>query len=277
MKDAVENRRRIRLGAKLRAIRLVLRQNGLRWSLAFAAYYIASTVAHRAFWQMDRIRRQTGVPGLNSLELNKTIWQAWNWGARGEEWTPSESWKASVVRCFIERYIRPGIVILEIGPGGGRWTEYLLRYASLLFAVDISQSCIDACRRRFSAADNARFLLGSGRDLAQIHTASVDVIWSFDVFVHINEAEVADYILEFDRVLKPGGLGIIHHGSVGGALGGWRSDLTQSAMLRLLRQATFEVLESLQEWTDGESTYRFDLYNDRMTIFKKASVLQAQL
>ena len=72
------------------------------------------------------------------------------------------------------------------------------------------------CRKRFAAMSNAEFAVGSGCDLKMISSTSIDGIWSFDVFVHINSDEFRSYIREFQRVLRDGGVVVIHHGSVGG-------------------------------------------------------------
>jgi ubiquinone/menaquinone biosynthesis C-methylase UbiE len=218
---------------------------------------------------MDGIRKRRGVPGLNSLELNRAIWTSWNWDTGGEEWSRDEAWKQSVIHSFIDRYIPASSSILEIGPGGGRWTEVLLERASRYIGIDISASCIDACRARFGDNDHARFVVGSGSDLELVPSSSIHALWSFDVFVHINQSEVDKYADEFDRVLKPGAIAIVHHGTVGGALGGWRSNLTQEAMMEILGSRGFGIVESTEEWRDGDTTYDLREYRDRITVFSK--------
>lgn len=145
----------------------------------------------------------------------------------------------------------------------------LLERSSSYIGVDISASCIDACRARFADRDDARFEVGSGSDLQVVPSSSIDALWSFDVFVHINRSEVEKYAEEFDRVLKPGAIAIIHHGTVGGALGGWRSNLTQEAMLEILERHGFRILESVEEWRDGDTAYDLREYRDRITVFSK--------
>jgi SAM-dependent methyltransferase len=269
VKDIVDNRRLISFPEKLSIARLAYSQNGLRWCTAFAVYYLASALSNRAFAQMDSIRRRRGVPGLNSPELNRAIWKAWNWDSGGEEWSRGEAWKQSIVRCFLDRHIPSSSSILEIGPGGGRWTEALLARASSYLGIDISSSCVEACRARFGDDDRAQFVVGSGSDLEPVASASIDALWSFDVFVHINRSEVDKYADEFDRVLKPGAIAIIHHGTVGGALGGWRSNLTQDAMMEILHSRGFEIVESVEEWRDGDTTHDLREYRDRITVFTK--------
>jgi hypothetical protein len=70
-------------------------------------------------------------------------------------------------------------------------------------------------------------------------------------------------------VLKPGAIAIVHHGTVGGALGGWRSNLTQDAMMEILGSRGFDVIESTEEWRDGDTTYDLREYRDRITVFSK--------
>ena len=219
MKDLVENRSRLTLAQKMKLMRLAIKENGVVWSTCLGAYYASSAVAEKAFGVMDALRKRKGLPGLNSAAMNKVIWEAWDWSAAGEEWTPSSEWKASLIRKVLEPNVPEGSRVLEIGPGGGRWTGELLKRAAKLTGVDISETCVEKCRERFGDDDKAEFFVVSGSDLEGVEDGSIDVIWSFDVFVHINEAEVEGYAKEFARVLAPGGCGIIHHGSIGVVMG----------------------------------------------------------
>lgn len=267
MKDLVENRRHISLSDKARLAWLIFQENGLVWCLAFAVYYACSSISKRAFDLMDRLRREKGIPGMNSRALNKAIWEAWDWSAGGDEWSPSEEWKQAVMTDVLDKHITQGASVLEIGPGGGRWTGRLIERASAFLGVDISASCVEVCTQKFGGKPGVSFLVGSGCDLKGVPDASVDALWSFDVFVHINEPEVAAYADEFKRVFKPGAVGVIHHGSVGGALGGWRSNITHESMLELLKKRGFEIRESFKEWNHGTTTHQAGLYQDVITVF----------
>jgi len=268
MKDIIENRRHISWTHKAKLLGLIVKENGVLWCLAFGFYYVHSAMAQKAFSFMDGLRRTKGIPGMNSPSLNKAIWEAWDWSAGGEEWSPSEDWKASVIQCVLDKYVPAGTEVLEIGPGGGRWTPPLIARASRYIGIDISESCVDVCRAKFAGESKASFAVGSGTDLRGVADGSIDVLWSFDVFVHINQEEVEKYAAEFRRVFKPGAVGILHHGSVGGALGGWRSNITHESMLKLLKDRGFEILATFKEWQEGGKTHQAGLYQDVITVFR---------
>jgi ubiquinone/menaquinone biosynthesis C-methylase UbiE len=76
--------------------------------------------------------------------------------------------------------------------------------------VDLNPECIDACQRRFAAADNVTYDVNDGASLPTDDN-SVDFVWSFDSFVHIDPVHVFAYLGEIARVLRPGGYAVLHH------------------------------------------------------------------
>jgi ubiquinone/menaquinone biosynthesis C-methylase UbiE len=269
MKDLVDNRKHISPLRKLRLGFEVLRQNGVIWTSTLGIYYVTSAVAERAFAFMDERRKKRNLPGLNSASLNKLIWESWDWNDAGEEWTPSSEWKESVLSTVLRKNMPQDGAILEVGPGGGRWTEYLLEIGNEVTAVDISEECLRVCRERFADQEHIQFVLTPGNELPGVKDASIDAIWSFDVFVHINREEVKGYASEFFRVLRPGGIGVLHHGTVGGQSGGWRSNMTAGGMIETLKEAGLEVTEQFTEWTEDGRDYQAGLYEDAITVFRK--------
>ena len=53
--------------------------------------------------------------------------------------------------------------------------------------------------------------MNNGKSLPFIPTNSIDFIWSFDSFVHMEKDVISSYFQEFARVLKPNERAIIHH------------------------------------------------------------------
>ena len=69
--------------------------------------------------------------------------------------------------------------------------------------------------------------------------------------------------------MKPGAIAILHHGSVGGMNGGWRSDMTGEAMAEMLKARGFELVSMFKEWQDGEQSHKAGLYDDLITVFRR--------
>jgi ubiquinone/menaquinone biosynthesis C-methylase UbiE len=275
MKDSVDNRKLIQLSKKIKIGLEAFRLNGVVWTLLLLLYYLTSTISNWSFARMSQLRKAKGLPGLNSSRLNKLIWESWDWQNRGEEWTLSADWKNSVVTSLMRPHMSHGGVILEIGPGGGRWTEHLQPIASRLIVVDISSECLRFCRERFSSLGNIEYVLTSSSDLPGLGDDSVDSIWSFDAFVHINSSEVEAYFQEFRRVLKEGGIGVIQHGSNGGISGGWRSDLTLQKLNEILEAVGFERVDQFFRWSDESGSFEAGIHQDAVTIFRNPKVFEA--
>jgi ubiquinone/menaquinone biosynthesis C-methylase UbiE len=268
-KDIVSNRKRIALSTKARLGWIVLKENGLVWTACLGMYYVCSSLAESIYRRMSALREAHGLRGINSTTLNYEIWRNWDWSSGGEEWTLSPEWKALVIKNVLRKNIPTGGTILEIGPGAGRWTEVLVEMADHLVAVDISDRCIELCKQKFHDCANAEFHVNDGCQLSFIAPSSIDSIWSFDVFVHINPEDVAHYIKEFARILKRGGRGSVHHAADGGKHGGWRSNLTAAFFREKLEENGLRVLEQGNSWEDGQQSFKLDLYNDVVTVFEK--------
>lgn len=158
------------------------------------------------------------IPSL-TVSKNRRFWDTHDWSQSGEEWTLEVKkykgldpirWKANLINETMFKYIKKGSTILEIGPGGGRWTDILLKLAGRLIIADISEKCLNLCKERFKTHNNIEYCLIDER-LDFIANDSIDYIWSYDVFVHINPADIEKYIDDFQRILKLGGCAIIHH------------------------------------------------------------------
>ncbi len=269
MFDTVQNRRKLSYWRKAKIGLILIRESGIPYFLSLIAYYSSSWLATKLLSTLATMRHGKGIPGVNSIRLNKEIWENWDWGAAGNEWTASPAWKESIVRTILRPNIKPGSDVLEIGPGAGRWTEHLILDARSYIGVDISAECVRICEKRFNNCAMARFVCNSGADLAVLSDSSIDRIWSFDAFVHINRAEVAEYVKEMKRVMRPGALAVIHHGDHGGRTGGWRSDLSSEAFRQLLAASDLRIDSQLRQWVDASTGERHTLdYEDRITVFR---------
>ena len=155
---------------------------------------------------------------MPSIAWNRQEWgRDHTWAALGDEWDdlaqycgqPYDEWKATLVETFI-RPNRTRADVLEIAPGYGRWTEYLVDSARSVVLVDINENCLAACRQRFGHLQHVEYHVGNGSALPGPN-ASRDFVFSFDALVHMDPPVVEAYVNEIGRILRPGGCAVIHH------------------------------------------------------------------
>jgi len=168
----------------------------------------------------------------HSPEENRAIWTAWDWSR----------------------------------PGGGRWSEILQPRAELLILVDVTQRALELCKERLADATNVGYVLSHGGAFPEVDASSIDWVWSFDVFVHIAPLDVASYIAEIARVLRPGGTAVIHHSGELQRSPGWRSPMTAVLFAELARERGLEVTRQFDSWSDGRFGVRTN--NDVITMLR---------
>lgn len=247
---------------------------------------------------------------MPSVEENRRMYdQAHAWAKQGDEWAEMaahcgqryEAWKAALIDAYLLPYLGPGRDIVEIAPGHGRWTEEMVNLSRSVTLVDISPSCLEACRVRFADADNVSYHLGDGESLSFLPDESIDFIWSFDSFVHMELPVIDAYLGEFARVLRPLGRFVIHHagkrawslhfvpvtrrlGKPGRAVqrlasqgrlrdSGWRANVSAVDIARAVARHGLVVEKQTQRWGD-RGQFSVEKYRDYITVGVKRGVPQ---
>jgi ubiquinone/menaquinone biosynthesis C-methylase UbiE len=155
---------------------------------------------------------------LATVQENQEVWSdSYDWSRGGTEWSTwwggvDSQWLMTVlprIRAFV-----PAPSILEIGPGFGRWTQYLSGLSSHLTVVDISPRCLEACRTRFGA-DHISYIQNDGESLPLVDDESIDFVFTFDSLVHAEEQAIRGYLRELNRILTQDGAAFIHHSNLG--------------------------------------------------------------
>jgi ubiquinone/menaquinone biosynthesis C-methylase UbiE len=244
---------------------------------------------------------------MPSVLWNRRVWGGEHtWDQDGDEWSgmaaycgqPYSEWKDDFVQTFMAS-IPSGARVLEIGPGHGRWTEYLIPKAETVALVDITESCLNSCRDRFRDHPNVSYHLTDACSLRFLSDSSIDFAWSFDAFVHMDPEVVHGYLDELGRVLAPRGHAVLHHadrpdwslklspiarrmGRPGRVLqravilhrlrdDGYRSDVSARMVARWASAAGLTVLSQTDSWgKDGRHNVR--KYRDGITILEKPHV-----
>lgn len=206
----------------------------------------------------------------HSPSENRAIWSSWDWSRGGNEWNDTEEpeqWKAALIDEVLLPHLGDARAILEVGPGGGRWSEVLLPSAERLTLVDVTQRALDLCRDRLAGADNVEYVLSEGGSFPEVEDDSIDWVWSFDVFVHIAPLDVDSYLGEIARVLRPGRTAVIHHSGGLSRFPGWRSPMSALLFARLARDRGLEVTRQFDSWSDGRFGVRTN--HDVITVLRK--------
>ncbi len=156
---------------------------------------------------------------MPTISENHDRWQQRDWSQAGNEWSPGRSaegthvlWQRTILPR-VQRFV-PTDTILEIGPGFGRWTEFLRHLCRRLIVVDLSARCIDACRERFAGDDRIEYIVNDGASLEAVPDGSVDFIFSFDSLVHAEADAIGRYLAQAAMKLKPNGAGFVHHSNL---------------------------------------------------------------
>jgi SAM-dependent methyltransferase len=154
-----------------------------------------------------------------SLDENLQRWEeGFDWSSDGDEW--SEAWGGAESQwrwCILPRIspFLPTGTLLEIAPGRGRWTRFLVERCRRLIGIDLAPTCVEKCRERFSTIGHAEFHATDGRSLAAVADGAVDFAFTFDSLVHVQQDVIASYLRELRRTLAPGGCAFIHHSNLG--------------------------------------------------------------
>lgn len=173
-----------------------------------------------------RICRLRGPGVLHNVPMPSLDWcqQRWNsrrvWDGNGDGEHLSDPWGTSLAQWQSAIYPRlapylPAESIVEIAPGMGRWTQYLLPHCKSYLGVELSQLCVTSCQERFASNGNARFAVNDGRSLPMVTDGSADLVFSFDSLVHVESDVMACYLHEMSRVLNPvSGVAFLHHSNL---------------------------------------------------------------
>ena len=162
----------------------------------------------------------------------------------------------------INRWL-PARKVLEIAPGFGRWTQFLLRHTEELYGIDLNPKCIQRCVQRFSAYDRAHFIQNDGFSLEMVGDETIDFAFSFDSLVHAEIAVVTAYCQQIVRKLSATGVAFIHHSNAANGVdpqdpnaSGRAQSVSSQAVREIVEKAGGRVI--MQEEINWASTARVD-------------------
>lgn len=159
---------------------------------------------------------------MPTIDENIEEWGSdYEWPRQGDDWSQpfggTQRLWWGIVHPRVMAFL-PAEHILEIAPGHGRMTQFLLGPCQRLTAVDLNASCIAACRDRFAGEAPLELHVNDGRSLDMVADRSIDFAFSFDSRVHVDADVMGAYLLELSRALAPDGVAFLHHSNAGAFL-----------------------------------------------------------
>lgn len=254
-------------------------------ALRYAAEALNGTYPRHVLENRARFRRliKEGTPMVDAeartVEWNLRLWDRdYAWPHDGDEWTdfarasgvPYGRWKDTLAGTFLYPYLARGKTVLELGAGHGRWSDLISPRlpSGALHLVEVSPKCAAFLSRKYSGKPWIEVHTNDGASLPTIKSSSVDLIWSFDTFVHIEGPEMRAYAGEFARVLKRSGMGVIHHPGAptpDQRRNGCRSMVTSESFARAMGERGLYVIRQADSWEGGDVR----MAGDAITVFAR--------
>jgi Methyltransferase domain len=180
----------------------------------------------------------------------------------GLEWgDPDSSAPLTYIRDqYLLPYIGTETFAIEIGPGGGRWTRYM-KGVKKLYAVDYHQELLDELRRTFHW-HNISFIKNNGDDFPGIPANSIDLVFSFGVFVHLDVGIIDRYLKNIKPLLRKEANVIIQYSDKTKPLGRLRAGFSQNdptTMRHLVTDNGYSIYEEDIQTLWNSSVIRFGL------------------
>lgn len=164
----------------------------------------------------------------------------------GDRWGDPN--KVEILKKIRDEFVIPFVdenkTALEIGSGGGRWTQFLLKFGRL-YVTDLNQQFFHYILDRFGPRPNISFSQSTGTDFPGIPKKSVDFVFSFGTFVHIDTDTIKEILKSIKTITKDNADIVIHYSEKnkpGGAKREKFSNNTREIMTKLVEEEGFSVV-----------------------------------
>jgi len=107
---------------------------------------------------------------------------------------------------YIEKYLKPGSNIIDIGAGAGEYSLYFANQGHSVTAVELAENNIAAFRAKLPPGLNIDLRQGNACNLSAFNNDSFDIVLLLGPLYHISDPKDREACInEAKRVCKPGG------------------------------------------------------------------------
>ena len=107
---------------------------------------------------------------------------------------------------YIEKYLKEGDKILDIGAGAGEYSLYFARKGYVVSALELADANIAAFKKKLIPEDKIDLVQGNALDLSRYADKSFDIVLLFGPLYHLlNDDDKQKCISEAKRVCRDGG------------------------------------------------------------------------
>lgn len=179
-----------------------------------------------------KIKEILNITPNDNIEYNVKIWDdyAKNWDYKtidveneiiddakrkeylefiGNEWGVLKD-AAEIIDDYLLKYVDKNSVVGEIGIGGGRIANIVAPRVKKLYGFDVAGEMLKKASKALSMHDNIEYVHLQGSKFDSNLEKSFDMIFSFDVFVHLDLHNIWTYFKEIKKALKDDGKVFLH-------------------------------------------------------------------
>lgn len=179
-----------------------------------------------------KIKELLNVTPNDNIEYNVKIWDdyAKNWDYKtidvenkviddekrkeylefiGNEWGVLKD-AAEIIDDYLLKYVDKDSIVGEIGIGGGRIANIVAPKVKKLYGFDVAGEMLKKASKALSMHDNIEYVHLKGSKFDSSLEKSFDMIFSFDVFVHLDLHNIWTYFKEIKKALKDDGKVFLH-------------------------------------------------------------------
>ena len=121
--------------------------------------------------------------------------------------SPSGKVEFIVTAHYIDKYLKQGDRILEVGAATGRYSLHYAHKGYQVDAVELVQSNLDVLRRHILPGDNINAVQGNALDLSMFKDDTFDIVLVLGPMYHLfTDGDKLKCLSEAHRVVKKGGI-----------------------------------------------------------------------